>query len=206
MARRTKDEAERTRDKILDAAERVFYKYGVARTSLQQIAIAANVTRGAVYWHFRDKIELYAAMMDRVFLPHEDMLDKLAARETTTPLQDLCEACCHSLKMIATDSRRRRVVSILMHRCEYISDMSAIMKRRRECKDRMLERSTILFERARQQGVLAPHWKPSMAAMALHALITGLITGALEGHKNFDLSKSAPECIRVFFASVRSNS
>ena len=58
MARRTKFEAEKTRNAILDAAEKVFYKRGVARTSLEQIARAAHVTRGAVYWHFHDKIEL----------------------------------------------------------------------------------------------------------------------------------------------------
>ena len=66
MARRTKDEAEKTRNAILDAAEHVFNEHGVARTSLEEIARAANVTRGAVYWHFKDKIALCEAMLQRV--------------------------------------------------------------------------------------------------------------------------------------------
>src|ERR1700760_3364115 len=114
MARRTKDEAEQTRDAILDAAEKVFYKRGVARTSLDEIARAARVTRGAVYWHFKDKMELSEAMVERVFLPNEDMLEQLAARTSDTPLQDLEQACRHSLKLMATDKRRQRVFSILM--------------------------------------------------------------------------------------------
>ena len=55
MARRTKEEALATRHALLDAAERVFGRRGVARTSLVEIAEEAGVTRGAVYWHFKDK-------------------------------------------------------------------------------------------------------------------------------------------------------
>ena len=65
MARRTKLEAEQTRHAILDAAERIFYAHGVTRTSLEEIAKHAGVTRGAVYWHFKDKIELCEAMLQR---------------------------------------------------------------------------------------------------------------------------------------------
>ncbi len=202
MARRTKDEAERTRDAIVDAAERVFYAHGVAHTSLEQIAKAAKVTRGAVYWHFKDKIELCEAMMQRVFLPQEDILDQLAAKDSATPLDDLKHACVHSLKLMATDKRRQRVVSILMFRCEYVEEMAFVMERRRECKDHMLERSLKMFERAKQRGQLAAHWTPHMAAVGLQAMMGGLIMSALEGRKNFDLVKSGVGCIEAFFKSL----
>ena len=55
MARRTKAEAESTRAAILDAAEVLFYQHGVSRTTLEKIALAANVTRGAIYWHFENR-------------------------------------------------------------------------------------------------------------------------------------------------------
>src|SRR3546814_1649852 len=56
--RRTKEEALETRESILDAAERIFFERGVSRTTLDQIARAASVTRGAVYWHFQNKSDL----------------------------------------------------------------------------------------------------------------------------------------------------
>src|SRR5882672_6586109 len=183
MARRTKDEAEQTRNAILDAAEKVFHKHGVACTSLEQIAYAAKVTRGAVYWHFKDKIELCEAMMQRVFLPQEDMLEQLASSESATPLDDLKKACLHSLKLMATDKRRQRVVSILMFRCEYVEEMASVMERRRQCKDRMLERALKLFERAKKLGHMQRHWPPHTAAVGLQALMGGLIMSALEGRK-----------------------
>ena len=57
--RRTKAEAEETRQAILAAAERVFFKKGVANSSLDEVAAAAGVTRGAIYWHFSSKTDLF---------------------------------------------------------------------------------------------------------------------------------------------------
>ncbi len=202
MPRRTKIEAEQTRNAILDAAERVFYAQGVTRTSLQEIARAAGVTRGAVYWHFKDKLELCEAMLQRVFLPQEDVLERLAASDTNTPLEDLRKACSDSLRLIATDKQRRRVVSILTFRCEYVEEMTAIIKRRRQCKDRMLDRCLRLFQRAQKLNMLSSDWTPSMAATALQAMMGGLIVNGLEGRKQFDLAKVGSPCIDSFFRSL----
>ncbi len=73
MARRTKEEALATRDRILDAAEHVFFEKGVSHTSLADIAQHAGVTRGAIYWHFASKSELFDAMFDRVLLPIDEL-------------------------------------------------------------------------------------------------------------------------------------
>ena len=202
MVRRTKDEAEQTRNAILDAAEKVFYKHGVARTSLEQIARAAKVTRGAVYWHFRDKIELCEAMANRVFLPQEDVLERLATSESDTPLQDLKKACQDSLVLMATDKQRHRVVSILMFRCEYVEDMAAIMERRRQCKDRMLGRCMKLFERAQKLRMLGDGWTPRLAALSLQSLMGGLIVNGLEGRKEFNLETVTAPCLDAFFKSL----
>ena len=203
MARRTKEDAEKTRDAILDAAEVVFYAHGVARTSLEQIATEAKVTRGAVYWHFKDKLQLCEGMMQRVFLPQEDVLERLAARASDTPLDDLLTAYLDSLRLIATDERRARVVSILIFRCEYVEEMTAIMERRRACKDRMLQQSQKLFERAKKLGHLSPDWTPRQAATHLQALMGGLIVNGLEQRKNFDLKKTGKICLKAFFRSVQ---
>jgi AcrR family transcriptional regulator len=204
MARRTKDEAEQTRNSILDAAEYVFYKHGVARTSLEEIAAVAKVTRGAVYWHFKDKSAICAAMMDRVFLPQEDMLEKLISDQSDQPLEDMEEACCHSLLMMVRDKRRQRVVTIVTQRCEYVKDMAPMMKRRNLCKNRMLQRVELLFKRAKKLGHLAPHWSAHHAALTFQALMTGLIYSTLEGRKNYNLSTTAPDCIKAFMQSLHS--
>lgn len=55
MARRTKEDAEKTREALLDAAERVFLRRGVSTSTLNEIAKEAGLTRGALYWHFEDR-------------------------------------------------------------------------------------------------------------------------------------------------------
>jgi len=201
MPRRTKLEAEQTKSAILDAAELVFNERGVARTSLEEIATAAGVTRGAVYWHFKDKIALCEAMLQRVFLPQEDILERLAKSASATPLADLNEACCNALRLTAKDPHRRRVATILNHRCEYVEEMAAIMKRRVQCKDRMLGRAKTLFERATKLGQLAPGWTPRLAARSLQAMMSGLIANAFEREKNFNLATEGVACLDALFRS-----
>lgn len=59
MARKTKQQARETRQLILDVALRLFSQQGVSSTSLATIAKAAGVTRGAIYWHFKNKSDLF---------------------------------------------------------------------------------------------------------------------------------------------------
>src|SRR5258706_6340972 len=72
MPRRTKLEAQATRSHILDTAEMVFEARGVSGTSLNEIAKTAGLTRGAIYWHFTDKADLFNAMMERATMPLEE--------------------------------------------------------------------------------------------------------------------------------------
>ena len=109
MARRTKEDALATRDRILDAAEQVFESQGVARTSLQQIAAAAGVTRGAIYWHFKDKADLFNAMMERVTLPMEDGVRVAASGAQDDPLAVLEQGMLSALRLVTTDPQVRRV-------------------------------------------------------------------------------------------------
>ena len=69
MVRRTKEDAQETRNRILDTAVEVFSRQGVAQTSLNAIAKEAGVTRGAIYWHFANKVSMFDAMIERLVCP-----------------------------------------------------------------------------------------------------------------------------------------
>jgi AcrR family transcriptional regulator len=202
MVRRTKEEAERTRCRILDAAEALFFEQGVGRTSLEQIARAANVTRGAVYWHFRDKDDLFEAMQARVELPEEAVFEAQLS-EYEDPLLGLREACKDAIRRTAADEHRRRVYTILLLRCEYVGEMKAAEERRRRNADRMIRRLETVFERAAGAGTLNPIWSPKLAALALHGMLVGLFVNWLEDPSKNDFASVAPRCIDNFFASLR---
>src|SRR5215469_1761165 len=68
MKRKRKTQAERreeTRELVLAAAARVFAKRGFHATSLDAVAEAAGFSRGAVYYNFADKEELFVELLDR---------------------------------------------------------------------------------------------------------------------------------------------
>jgi TetR/AcrR family acrAB operon transcriptional repressor len=75
-ARRRAPEA--SRDAILDAALRCFAKRGYHETSIDDIAARARLSKGAVYWHFEGKRELFLALMDRA-LEHDVVLARAVA-------------------------------------------------------------------------------------------------------------------------------
>ena len=83
MVRKTKEDAQLTRQRIIDAARQVFLTRGVSKSTLEHIAAQAEVTRGAVYWHFENKAEIFYAIRDQVFLPLIDRMDDTLAVEST---------------------------------------------------------------------------------------------------------------------------
>ena len=134
MARRTKEDADATRNSLLDAAERVFYEKGVSRASLSDIAQAAGATRGAIYWHFKDKVDLFNAMMDRVTHPLEQVGSKSASMATLPPLERLRSMVDFVQRTIVQDERTRRVFEIALYRVEYVNDLAAVRDDRPEAE------------------------------------------------------------------------
>lgn len=85
MPRRTPQEAEKTRQSILKAAAKLFIDQGYEQTSLSDIALAAGVTRGAIYWHFDNKSDLMCELCDEL---DSDRLNKLLYEATSPECQD----------------------------------------------------------------------------------------------------------------------
>ncbi len=188
MVRRTKEDAIATRNGLIDAAERVFYDKGVSRASLSDIALAAGTTRGAIYWHFKDKVDLFNAMMDRVTLPLEQGYGEFEASVCPDPLQRLRAVMALVLESVASDERTRRVFEIAMHKVEYVGELVAVRERHLAASDgftRQLARDFELAARAQRVTMPVP---PMGAAVGLHALFDGLIQNWILSNGVFDLA------------------
>jgi len=176
VARRTKDEALETRKNILDTAERVFSERGVSRTSLADIAAAAGLTRGAIYWHFRDKADLFCEMVARVTLPMEDapcQVDHAAAADPVASVRTMLVAI---LRRICEDRQARRVFHIVFHKCEYVDEMKPVWKRLSEMRAGCLAGMENGLKTAVARGQLPRDLDARRAALALHAFLDGLIS------------------------------
>lgn len=202
MVRRTKDEAQETRNGILDAAERMFGERGVSRTSLEDIADAAGVTRGAIYWHFANKNELFQAMADRVLLPMEDIMRQAAEESTEDPVARLAEACVQTLRRTVEDAQCRRVLEILCYRCESVGDLASISIRHRECRAGGLQMMERAFRNAVRRGQLPAGLNARRAAVGLDAFIMGLVYAWLLDPASFPLAREARALVDTYLGGL----
>jgi TetR/AcrR family acrAB operon transcriptional repressor len=202
MARRTKEEALETRARILDAAEQVFYDKGVANSCLEDIAGAAEVTRGAIYWHFKDKAELFDAMMQRVVLPAEEMLERAGAAGGRGPLQLLRRATIDVLLRTAEDPRMRRVFEIAYHKCEYVGDAVGVRSRHIASQNECLKTIEAGFRACVKSGRLPKTVDSRVAAVGAMSLVSGLIANWVLDPSSFALKKHAETLVDFYFRGL----
>lgn len=204
MARKTKAEAEQTRHKLLDAAEQLFLARGVSRTSLQDIATAAGTTRGAVYWHFQDKADLFNAMLQRVTLPLEQALHAAAEPPPVgvSPLRGLYDTLMAALHATAHDPQTGRVFEIATHKVEYVAELQAVAQRRMEVMNEMRQQiQRVLALTAERLGRPLP-MSPAQAALGLNVLVDGLIINWLIDRSAFDLEAAGAQTLRNYLRGL----
>ena len=202
MARRTKEDAEKTRESLLDAAEKVFLRDGVAASALEDIAREAGVTRGAVYWHFENKMEIFKAMNARVRLPIDQMYDTLFA-EGGDPIAGMKRLCVEVMRATAQDTHMRNVFTIMRLRCEQMNCKNDGFSQEITAKrEEAIGRFKKVFSEAQRNGQLADDVTPTFAATALHCFISGVFWDYLRDPENFPLMKLAPKLADSFFRGL----
>ena len=202
MARRTKEDALATRNSLLDAAEHVFLAQGVAGTSLNDIAEAAGTTRGAIYWHFKDKADLFNAMMDRVAMPLQHALSLVEESPDEDPLPALKKAIRLALRQTVTDPQTRRVFEVATHMVEYVDSLCAVRERHLHVRSLWVERFRhVLLKSAGTRGVRLPV-PAAAAAHGLHALLDGMVQNWLLDPGEFELEATGTKALETYLRGL----
>lgn len=97
-----------TRSQILAAARRRFTEMGFEGASVDAIAQAARVSKGAVYHHFSTKEDLFRAVFEQVEAEVADLVAARSSTETTPP--EMLQAGCHAFLESALDAAIRRIL------------------------------------------------------------------------------------------------
>jgi TetR/AcrR family acrAB operon transcriptional repressor len=202
MVRRSKEDALATRNLLLDAAERVFLEQGVAGTSLNDIAVAAGTTRGAIYWHFRDKADLFNAMMDRVAMPLQQALSLVEESPEGDPLPALKKAMRQALRQTVDDPQTRRVFEVATHKVEYVDSLCAVRARHLRVRDLWVDRFRhVLLKSAAARGMRLA-LPAATAAHGLQSLVDGLIQNWLLDPAAFDLESVGMKAVDVYLRGL----
>ena len=203
MARRTKEDALATRDSILDAAEHLFVKQGVSGTTLQHIAAAAGVTRGAIYWHFLDKGAMFNAMMERVKMPLESAMLLFDQANAADPIEVLRESMMRVFRMTVDDPMARRVFEIATLKMEFTDELNAVRERRKLSQARWMARTESRIGEGVANGQVRPEVDPYAVALGLWAIMDGLLRAWLLDPQDFDLVKLGGQIVDMHLASLR---
>jgi TetR/AcrR family acrAB operon transcriptional repressor len=203
MARRTKEEAEETRVQILDATERVFHEKGVSRASLAEIAAAAGVSRGAIYWHFENKTDLFQAMLERIRMPIEELARASESEDEPDPLGRMHQLLVRLLKRVELDPQSRRIHEILRHKVEYTEELGDLRQKMQDLSADCDLRIAKALRNAVNRGQLPADLDCRRAAISLHAYMEGLQTNWLLVPAGFSLAEEAENLVNSVMDMLR---
>lgn len=203
MARKTKEDAENTYATLLEAAEQMFFDKGVAHTTLADIASAAGMTRGAIYWHFKDKGALLKALFEQATLPMENMLAEATAYTDTDPLGALRHMCLQPLTTLAGSPQQQRIFNILFHKCENVGEVANVLKHELACRDACMAKFENILQQAVAAGQLPADTDVFLSLQTLHNFTMGTLREWLLEPNSYPLARAAPAMVDMLIAGLR---
>lgn len=204
MPGRTKEDALKTRQLLIESAIQQFALRGVTRTTLTDIADAAGVTRGAVYWHFSSKADLFNEMWQqqlplRDLIQHEDN-----SADGQNPLSKLREKFICGLQFVANNPRQRALMQILYQKCEFSCDMMSEAEIRQKIGFSYPVIRGVL-QLCIRNGLLPVETNVEISLIILHSALVGIIKNWLMENGTFDLYHQAPALVDNIMSTLFGN-
>ena len=174
--RRTKEEAAITRQNILLAAEELFVREGFDGASLDRIAEAAGVKRGAVHFHFTNKVGILVALAERETGAMMDLAARIAEGASVDPLAALADLCVETARGLENDPRRSAIFRAMILADQRLEADDAGKADLAGFESRLYAAEHAILTAAEARGQLRGSWTATTATVVLHAFMCGLIT------------------------------
>lgn len=200
--RRIKEEAEQTRQDILTAATKIFSTKSVAKTTLEDIARGANVTRGAIYWHFKNKKEIFDALHEALHRPLIELILNDLEKDHPNPLQQLEDLCVQLFLDLDKDEQKKQALKLFLIKSDYSGDMEQFKQKHDEKKKEKLKAFCRYFEKAQKKGKLPSNADPMLLTLAIGSYMRGIVHEYMDNPARFNMKKDAPQLMRIFFKGL----
>lgn len=204
MARKTKEEALKTRQAIIDAAVQVFSVLGVSRTTLANIAKKAGVTRGAIYWHFHNKEDLLSALWEQLLLPFAPLSRTSETPEEPDPLGKLKQTYISFFSSLKKDPQLLKIYQILLSKCEAVEDTGTLHLHRVNCHLEGQKKIEKILRNAINQGHLPADLDVRLGSIATIAFIDGLVANWIMFPGLLDVDQEIPAILDGLIHMLRS--
>lgn len=194
---KNKQQARETRQLILDVALRLFSQQGVSSTSLATIAKAAGVTRGAIYWHFKNKSDLFNEIWELSDASISDLEIEYRAKFPNDPLSVIREILVYVLEATVTEERRRLMMEIIYHKCEFVGEMTVVQQAQRQLSLASYERIEQTLKECIAAKLLPANLLTRRAAVLMRSYLSGLMENWLFAPDSFDLHAEARDYVAI---------
>ncbi len=200
--RRTKEEAAVTRATVLKAALSVFSAKGYAAATLDDVATAAKVTRGAIYWHFKGKADLYNTLVEEMSARGASIVQKAVA-EGGTLIDILRRVFISQCALIEDDKEARAVMELALFKTGVDPDLQAGRKKQIDAGYALISGIADAMKMGVSQGILRDDIDPTDMARAFVAFENGAIQQWLASPKSFSLKKSAESFAEILIKGLQ---
>ena len=201
MARKTKEDAEKTRQLLLESALKLFSEKGPARVTLAEIAREAGATRGAIYWHFKDKDALLSTLWEEAIAPVENSFIELLETGSDDPLGELRELIEQFLVLLATDARNQQIYSLLQQSLHTLKDSEKESVEELRCT-RLVSLAQFL-ESVEKEGGLKDGVNATIASLLIASGIDGMTNHHINSGTYEELAANARLYSQIYIDMVR---
>lgn len=199
--RRTKEEAEITKQNILESGLEVFSRKGYAATRVEDIAEQANVTTGAIYHHFGGKSDLYIALVKK----GDARANKLAQQiveKGGTPATKLRRLLVRLFQFLEDDGEYRAVVELFLNRTEIAPDLTTIREQSLAGRRQLANYFAALIKQGVEAGEFRSSLSPQDAALALVGFMNGMALIWIQDQEHFSIKERAENLAELFLAGM----
>ena len=198
--RKTKEEAEITKQKIMDAALQLFKNKGVDATRLQDIAKAAGMTRGAIYWHFKNKLDILTTLMLDMKKRFEVLLKNF--QEEDGGAVEKLERLIHEIIMAHTaDERFQDLIIVMMSNYQRSQNLRK-HHFKTEFPTQFIEIVSDLTRQGMDEGAIRRDIDPNEIAWIVLFIFTGSIITNLKFPNAYKVSDKSDRIVDCFMHGI----
>lgn len=201
MTKTQRPNSQQARLHLLNAALTVFYQHSVSRASLQAIAEAAGVTRGALYWHFQGKEDILDALCQLHFASFYDNLTEEKLNNAHA-LDALRHNLYQVFQRLQDDEAFRQLCVVLELKCEHTESNVLITNLLNKYHDLYQKHVSIALENCIKQGHIPENTPLDFALLYLKCCITGLIRHWLLQPHSFPLLPTSQTIINAALTAL----
>lgn len=204
--RRKKEDAEQTRKAILASAMDIFYEKGYSKTTFDEIAKRINLTKGAVYWYFRNKPDIVAALINEFATQHMVLIEEFLAKRQEADFQDIIDVELLINEHIRQDQKFSKFLFFITCQMEWSETIiSKIMPSIEQTKKITRDLFTNMLMDLQKQNKISAQIDISTIADILISLYGGLLEGYFTKRLYHDFDELVKIGFNLIFNSIKAN-